>query len=338
MDSRICFQLSFTALAIIVLSSFIQIEVGFFKTALAHSITIPVHGLSPFGIAHNPVNNNMYVANSDSSTVSVISGSTNSVISSILVGRNPISIAYVPPSNKLYVTNALSNDVTVINGATNKVIKNIPVGSIPIGVVYNPSNNDAYVVNAENNTVSIIDTSIDSVIGTIPLDSVLAPPSVNEPLFVAFDSINGGMYVSGRPQVSVINSATNADVKDVRMPPPVVDSAAWGLAYNTINNRIYVTAFGSDMVVRLNPETNEFEGSAISVGSQPAFIVRNPSNNNLYVTNSGSSSVSVINPTTNVVTGTVPTGSTPAGIAFNSNNNHIYVTNYGSNTVFVIHP
>jgi YVTN family beta-propeller protein len=330
--------LSITALVIIVLSSLISIDYGFIKTASAHSVTIPVRGIAPWGIAYNPVNNNMYVANTESSTVSVISGSSNSVISSILVGRFPVSIAYVPPSNKLYVTNAESNDVTVINGATNKVIRSIPVGGLPIGIAYNPSNNDAYVVNNRNNTVSIIDTSIDTVIETIPLDSVLPPPSIFEPLFVAYDSINGGMYVSGRPQVSVINSATNADVKDVRMPPPVADSAAWGLVHNTINNRIYVTAFDSDMVVRLNPETNEFEGSAIPVGSQPASMVRNPSNNNLYVTNSGSSSVSVINPTTNVVTGTISTGSTPAGIAYNSNNNHIYVTNYDSNTVSIIHP
>ena len=92
------------------------------------------------------------------------------------------------------------------------------------------------------------------------------------------------------------------------------------------------------MVVKLNPETNAFEGSAIPVGSQPGGILRNPTNNNLYVTNSGSSTVSVINPTTNVVTGTIPTGSTPAGIAYNTNNNHIYVTNFGSNTVSLIHP
>ena len=336
--SGIYFYLLITTIVIIVLSSFIQFEDGFIKSAQAHSVTIPVHGIGPWGIAYNPVNNNLYVANSESSTVSVISGSSNSVVSSILVGRHPISIAYIPPSNKLYVTNALSNDVTVINGATNKVIKNIPVGGIPIGIAYNPSNNDAYVANGGNNSVSVIDTSIDSVIRTISLDTVLPPPSLFEPLFVAYDSTNGGMYVSGYPQVSVINSATNADVMDKRMPPPIADSVAYGLVYSPISNRIYVAVYGSDVVVRLNPETNQFEGSAITVGDAPASIGRNPSNNNLYVTNSDSGSVSVINPTTNVVTGTIPAGLTPAGIAFNSNNNHIYVTNYGTNTVSVIHP
>ena len=103
----------------------------FFKAAQAHSVTIPVRGTFPYGIAYNSANNNMYVANADSSTVSVISGSTDSVIATILVGRVPVGIAYAPPNNKLYVTNIDSNDVYVINGATNKVIKNIPVGNLP---------------------------------------------------------------------------------------------------------------------------------------------------------------------------------------------------------------
>ena len=173
----------------------------------------------------------MYVANSDSNTVSVISGSTNSVISSILVGRDPISIAYVPPSNKLYVTNAGSNDVYVINGATNKVIKNIPVGSVPIGITYNPSNNDAYVANIDDSTVSIIDTSSDSVIGTIPVKSIHPSPTMSQPMFPTYDGTNAGMYVGGASQVSVINTATNADVKDMGLPTPTSDSRAWGLVH-----------------------------------------------------------------------------------------------------------
>jgi YVTN family beta-propeller protein len=75
----------------------------------------------------------MYVTNVLSSTVSFISGSTDSVIASILVGNTPAVIAYAPPNNKLYVSNAGSDDVYVINGATNKVTKNIPVGNFPIG-------------------------------------------------------------------------------------------------------------------------------------------------------------------------------------------------------------
>ena len=180
-------------LVFIVLSSFIQIEDGFLKTARAHSITVPVHGTSPVGISYNSANNNMYVANLGSSTVSVISGSTDSVIASILVGNTPAFIAHAPPNNKLYVSNAGSNDVYVINGATNKVVKDIPVDQRPIGIAYNPANNDVYVVNFVNDTISVIDTSIDSVIDTIPLNRVPSShPIISDHFLLHLIGLMGG--------------------------------------------------------------------------------------------------------------------------------------------------
>jgi YVTN family beta-propeller protein len=92
------------------------------------------------------------------------------------------------------------------------------------------------------------------------------------------------------------------------------------------------------MVVIIDPETNDFEGTPVPVGMNPYGIAYNPRKNNIYVANAGSNSVSVINPTTNTVIDTIPTGTTRVGIAHNPNNNHIYVTNAGSNTVSIIHP
>src|SRR5919112_5992107 len=244
-------------------------DYSFFKAAQAHSVTIPIRGTVPYGIAFNSANNNMYVANADSSTVSVISGSTDSVIATILVGRVPVWIAYAPPNNKLYVTNLGSNDVYVINGATNQVIKNIPVGDGPFGIAYNPSNNNVYVANAFDGTVSVISTSTDTVVSTIELRNIVSPPPSNAtPSFFAYYPANVAMYIGATGQVSVINSVSNADVKDSRMPPPDQDSPVTGLAYNNNNKQVYVSAYDSNSVIRINPDTNNFEGTAIPVGMQ----------------------------------------------------------------------
>ena len=264
-------------------------------------------------------------------TVSVVSGSTDSVITTILVGELPYSIAHASPNNKIYVTNAGSNDVYVINGATNKVIKNIPVGNAPAGIAFNPSNNNVYVVNSGDDTISVIDTSTDSVINTISLESELSPPTFAA--FLAYDSMNGAMYVGARNQVFVINTVTNADVKDIPMPLTIPDSQATDLVHNPNDNHIYVTAGDSDAVVKINPDTHNFEDSPIPVGVGPIGIIHNPNNNLIYVTNSGSNTVYVINPTTSSVVGMIPTGSTPAGITYNPINNHVYVANAGSNQV-----
>jgi YVTN family beta-propeller protein len=89
MVSLFYISLSITSI-VIMLSCLFSFDYGFFKAAQAHNVTIPVRGTSPYGITYNPANNNMYVVNLGSSTVSVISGSTDSVIlSGILVGREP---------------------------------------------------------------------------------------------------------------------------------------------------------------------------------------------------------------------------------------------------------
>jgi YVTN family beta-propeller protein len=339
---------------IIILLSLISSNYPFFEAAQAHSVTIRALGNFPIGIAHNTANNNIYVANYDSNTVSVISGSTDSVIGSILVGRNPVWIAYAPPpSNKLYVTNEGSQDVYVINGATNKVIKNIPVGDQfgrPWGIAYDSSSNNTYVANSNDGTVSVINQSTDTVISTITLPNIITSPASGlNPHFLASHPFNQGIYVGAsgldiygfrRGQVSAINTATNADVKDMRCCPLSRDLELVGLAYNVNNNRIYVTEYSSNgRISRLNPDTNEFEGGPpIRVGSYPFGIVHNPSNNKIYVTNTGSDTVSVIDPTTNSVNATIPIARLPTGIAYNTNNNHIYVANSASNTVSVIHP
>src|SRR5918992_2882943 len=343
-------SVSLTTILLIILSSSSlssSFDYGFFNAAQAHNVTIPIRSSSPSGIAYNSANNNTYVANRDSSTVSVISGSTDSVIATILVGRQPVWIAYAPPNNKLYVTNFGSDDVYVINGATNKVIKNIPVGNEPFGIAYSPSNNNVYVANTRDGTVSVINTSTDTVVSTIGLLNVVSPSpsSTPRPLALAYYA-NGAMYVGGQVtdmadtvggQVSVINTVTNADVQDFPMPTQIQPSQVAGLAYNSNNNRVYVSGVESNSVVMINPDTNRFEGTEIDVGLGPIGILYNPSNNNMYVANAGSNTVSVIGPTDSVIA-TIPTGSVPLGIAYNPNNLHIYITNLGSNTVSVIHP
>lgn len=330
------FHLSITAIVISVLLSCVQFDGSIIKPAQAHSITVPVRGILPIGIAYNPVNNNMYVANAASATVSVISGSTDSIIGSILVGNLPISIAYAPP-NKLYVTNAGSDDVYVINGATNRVIRDIPVGEYPWGITYNPANADVYVVNNQGNTVSVIDTSTDAVVDNIQLGNVLPPPSLPDPQYITYHRTNGGVYVGGNQQISVLNAASNVDLGDLQTPS-TASNIVGQLAHNPNNNRIYAAVPNSNTVVILNPDTHRFEGSPIPVGTTPYAIVYHPNNNRIYVTNLGSNSVSIINPITNTEVGTIPVGDSPAGIAINPSNNHIYVTNFGSNTVSIIHP
>src|SRR2546427_7756009 len=74
--------------------------------------TVPV-GPSPFALAFDPMNGDVYVANEGSHTVSVISGSSNTVVATVTVGSSPQGVAFDPTNGDVYVANFNSRTVSV---------------------------------------------------------------------------------------------------------------------------------------------------------------------------------------------------------------------------------
>jgi YVTN family beta-propeller protein len=264
-------------------------------------------GINPYGIAFDSSNGNLYVANSGSTIVSVISGKTNTVIGNpIPAGTGPAGIAFDSSNGNLYVTNFANfvigaGTVSVISGSSNTVIGNpIPVGTGPLDIAFDSSNGNLYVTNFGSSsgqggsTVSVISDKTNTVIGN-PI------PVGTEPVGIAFDSANGNLYVANQG-----------------MP------------------------FHSSTVSVISGTTNQVIGSPIAVGSLPEFIAFDSSNRNLYVTNTGDDAVSVISGQTNTVIGNpIPVGHNPFGIAFDSANGNLYVANSNAgnsegNTISVI--
>jgi YVTN family beta-propeller protein len=71
-------------------------------------------GDSPYGVAVNPVTNRIYVAEGGSSTVSVIDGARNAVVTAIPLDSWPLGAAVNPETNREYVGHAVDNTVSVI--------------------------------------------------------------------------------------------------------------------------------------------------------------------------------------------------------------------------------
>ena len=67
------------------------------------------------GVAFNPRDGDMYVANYGDGTLSVIDSKGNSVIATIPVGEGPQWLAFNPRNGNLYVTNSISGTVSVIS-------------------------------------------------------------------------------------------------------------------------------------------------------------------------------------------------------------------------------
>jgi YVTN family beta-propeller protein len=146
---------------------------------------------SPAGIAYNSDNGDLYVTNRGSDTISVINGTTNTLVDEISVNAiAPSGIIYNAANNYIYITNMGSNTVSVINGTTNTIVTNIPLWLGPNGITYNQDNGDIYVANSVNGTISIVDGVVNTVTRTIPLGIN------NNPNDISYNVIDDRLFVT----------------------------------------------------------------------------------------------------------------------------------------------
>ncbi|WPN52562.1 YncE family protein [Pseudomonas sp. P9_2] len=124
--------------------------------------------LYPTGIALNPSNSRLYIA--DYSRVSILDTSTNQLVGTGIPGFNyPRDIAYSPhniATPRAYLTNQNSNNVIIVNAGTNIAHKTLSGFLQPYGVAINPVIEHAYITENTGNSLKIIDVNTEEVIDT----------------------------------------------------------------------------------------------------------------------------------------------------------------------------
>ena len=318
--------------------------------------TIPLGepaGAGTFAVATNPVTNTVYVTNPgfigsspgqpvvcNSYDVSVINGSTNTVLSPITVGLNPFGLAVNPKTNMIYVANIggagvdpcgsePSSTVSVIDGSTNNVVNTVTVGLGPAFVAVNPKTNKIYVtVNGgcctDGNTVAVIDGSTNTVVDTIVLS--------DDPFIVAVNPRKNLVYVTHAfaDKITVIDGAT-----DTVKATFSIGSEARAIAFDPNGKFVYVAARNTNQLAVVDASKNTVV-QYIPVGSRPHGVVFNPDNGRIYVTNRNDGTVSVIDSSTRSVVATVPVGGFPRFLDLNPRTNLLYVPNATDVSVSVI--
>jgi len=338
------------------------------QVAVTPAVTPPYSFFS--AMEFDTANGNVYVANWDSSNVTVIDGATGSIVANVTVGSNPDALAIDGTAGEVYVANSGSSNVSVISGSSNTVVATIGVGRAPVALSWDGANGDVYVANSDSGNVSVIDAATNKVVDSISVvdfsDESLAVDSENGAVYVgnfgsylvylingttntlsttiptsgggpwslASDPVNGEVYApknsSSLDQVAVINESTNKVIANV-----TVGADPRPLAVDPANDEVYVANMGSDNVSVISGATNTVVAT-VSVGSGPIAVVVDNTAGLVYVANQGSDNVTVINASTNVAERTVSTGSEPSAIAVDSATGRAYVSNYGSSNVTTI--
>jgi len=264
-------------------------------------------GTLPHAVAVNPVTNNIYVANSGSSSVTVINGATNAT-STVPAGTTPDDIAINPVTNMIYVVNRDGGNLTVINGTTNAT-STVGTGTTPIAVAVNPVTDKIYVANSGSSSVTVIDGA------TNATSTITAGTS---PGAIAVNPVTNKIYVanSGSASVTVIDGATNTAVTVATGGLPI------SIAVDPVTDKIYVANNSASSVTVIDGATNST--STIATGTLPSSVAVDPVTDKIYVADNGSSSVTIIDGATNT-TSTVAVGGSTKNVAVDSVTDEIYV-------------
>ncbi|MEJ5198302.1 MAG: YncE family protein, partial [Anaerolineae bacterium] len=151
-------------------------------------------------------------------------------------------------THALYVAGRNDRAIYRINPLIGAITHVIPVGRQPFGTAVNTRTNKVYVANFQDNTISVINEISASVMTTITL------ASFGEPTYVAINEQTNRIYVplhrDGR--LAVINGET-----DMLLATVEACAGAFGVAVDSISNRIYVSCRDAQIIRTINAATNE---------------------------------------------------------------------------------
>jgi YVTN family beta-propeller protein len=223
------------------------------------------------------------------------------------------------------------NDLRNQDDFKNQNITKIPVGNVPVDISVNKHTNLVYVTN-KSNTISVINGSSDRLIKNIHV-----PSGMNRHLEI--DPQEDWIFVTNEPEgnMSVIDGRTNNLTNVIR-----VGNGPFGMAVNTIINRIYIANHDSNTVSvmdykTISPRNIVFSSISNITINNPSELAVNSATNMVYVVSQGSGTVKVINGSSNKsLKDPIPVGHLPSALKVNPVTNLIYVTAFGSNSVSVI--
>jgi YVTN family beta-propeller protein len=219
-------------------------------------------------VAYDPANGNMYVANSNPGTVSVISSSTNKVISTIKTGSSPQHIAFDATDNNMYIFVSTKSTTThvpfvaVISSTTNNVLAKVKLTSSPgsytgASLAYDPASSSMFVSDGSGNLYIVNNNAI---VTTLPVTVT----------GMVFNPSNNYLYAVGANQVYVIGSGDSI-ATTISTPGSYLNAA-----YDSVNNDVYV---GGSTVNVINAAS--MLTAQVTTGA-PGFVVFDPAGGYIY--------------------------------------------------------
>ncbi|HXQ94385.1 MAG TPA: hypothetical protein VN864_04360 [Thermoplasmata archaeon] len=159
-------------------------------------------GSTPWGIAYDPVDDRIYVADYFGDDIRVFDAANRTQVTVIPAGNQTTGIAYVPSDHSVYATNWNSHNLTVVNASSDTVSGSVHIGGAPVPIGYDAKENLLFVGNYANSNTTVVNVSQNNVTGSVP---------VNFTNGFAFDRSTGTAFLLNETSdITVVNGTTLA--------------------------------------------------------------------------------------------------------------------------------
>lgn len=281
-------------------------------------------GTEPYFDTYDPVTHTVYVPNTGSSSVTILSGACKVVGTVTLpAGAVPLAAGFNPTDNRVYVPDRSLNQVYVISGS--KIVKTINSATFdgPSQASFDPGDGLMAIANSYSDNVTFV--SGETVTGTTVVGVA--------PVQFAYDPIDGRFLVvnEGSQNVTSLSAANPTNEKD-NINIPVGDSPD-GIAFDPANGYVYVSSKLSNNVTVISGTGSQY--GSVSVGSEPAGVVWDQAKLEIYVASYQSTSVAVIDGLKVIHTYTGPSGADFEGITYDFATDQVFVTAASFSQVYV---
>lgn len=128
---------------------------------------VPV-GSGPEGFDVSPDGKEVWVANAQDGTISVVDLATKRVVQTLAVDvRGANRLKFTPDGSLVFVSTLSGPDLTVLRAATRAVMKRVPIGHGAAGILMQPDGARVYVACTPDDDVAVIDLKALAVIGRV---------------------------------------------------------------------------------------------------------------------------------------------------------------------------
>jgi len=274
-----------------------------------------------------------YIASGAANNVSVIDMATDSVVTTIPVGKGPVGMAVNQSSSLVYVANSLDNTISIISVATNAVIATVPVAQATFSIALNPAGTRGVISQADAK-VALLDTVTNTIVGYVPLRS--QPPAVLSLVAgIAVGKSGRHAYVADYTAsvLRVVDIIDARVVADIPMPGHPFD-----VAVHPSGAFVYVTtqqtaADGARTLTVVDTTTNQVVTSA-PLPANPNGLVVDPGGT--YIVATTETGASILLTATNAVFTSIAAAGVPFAAGIAPDGSKAYIVNSTAATVSVI--